>query len=257
MAYRSISGVLLGILLAAAPGTRAQERMPAASRVSDPAIEPAPGIRTDRLSPRQLRAWRAIEEMVFAKDGSGQFSHPKLHDLWQWVETSGHVIYVELGRPKGRWDIQAGWFKIERFDPEGQKLTAVIMLCLPVIDEALVRERIRPGDRFIQYEGLGRKERYAEVLGHELAHAVSILGNRSHARLLEALDREVEEFNNRRREAVHGVDWDEQAPQQLSRIESWTREIEMPARTAEAEVWQELRKSRETRSDASLLHRND
>ncbi len=99
---------------------------------------------------------------------------------------------------------------------------------------------------FIQYEGLSREERYAEALGHELAHAVWILGDRSHARLIEALDREVEEFNNRRREAVHGVAWDEQTRQVLRRIESLTTEIERPAETAEAEVWQEMRQSRWT-----------
>ena len=248
--------MLIAILTPAMADARAGEGEPKAVNISE-TVEMAPGIRTDRLSPRQLVAWRAIEAIVLGKDASGRFNHPKLQSLWQWVETSGHVIYVELPDPKDRCDHQAGRFRIEKADIDRQKYIAVIRLCLSVIDGALVRKRARNMDGFIQYEGLSREERYAEALGHELAHAVWILGDRSHARLIEALDREVEEFNNRRREAVHGVAWDEQARQSLRKMQSWIGEIETPAETAEAEVWQELRKSQGTKTDISILHRNN
>ncbi len=236
---------------------RAEQGEPKAVSISDPGAEMVTGIHTDRLSPQQLRVWETIKRIVFAKDTSGRFSHPKLLSLWQWVETSGHLIYVELPDPRDRCNHQAGRFRIEKADPGRQKYIAVIRLCLPVIDGARVRKRARNMDGFIQYEGLSREERYTEALGHELAHALWILGDRSHARLIEALDREVEEFNNRRREAVHGVAWDEQARQSLSKIQSWIGEIETPAETAEVEVWQELLKGRGAKSDISLLHRND
>ncbi len=42
------------------------------------------GIRTDRLTPRQLQTWRSIERIVQAVDGSGRPLHPKLFSLWQW-----------------------------------------------------------------------------------------------------------------------------------------------------------------------------
>src|SRR5213593_216737 len=110
MANRSISwrAVLLAVFLATMPNSRAQERLYAASSPSNPTVEMPSGIRTDRLSPRQLRVWRAIEAIVFAKDGSGRLSHPKLHSLWQWAETSGHVIYVQLVEPRDRWTHAAG-----------------------------------------------------------------------------------------------------------------------------------------------------
>lgn len=37
------------------------------------------GIRTDRLSRRQLRTWRKIERIVFARDAAGGPLHPTLH----------------------------------------------------------------------------------------------------------------------------------------------------------------------------------
>src|SRR5205823_4274273 len=133
---RSISwlAVLLAAFLVNMPNSRAQERLRTASNSSNPTVEIPPGIRTDSLSPRQLRVWRAIEAIVFAKDGPGRISHPKLHSLWQWVETSGHVIYVQLVEPRDRWDHEAGKFKVEKFDSDGQKHQAAIRLCLPVID---------------------------------------------------------------------------------------------------------------------------
>jgi hypothetical protein len=231
--------VLVLALLGMVPTSHAQQAPPTAQTASHAPVAET-GIRTDRLTPRQLRTWRAIERIVFAKDGSGQFRHPRLHGLWQWVGTSSHVIYVELPDPKDRCDHQAGKFKVEKYDPDGQKYTALIRLCLPVIDRALIRKRARGISGFIQYEGLGKEERYAEALGHELAHAVWILGDRNHARLIEDLEMEVNAFHTCRRNAVQGVTWDEQARQLLKRIESLTTRIELPAETVEEEIWQEL-----------------
>lgn len=225
------------------PDAAAQERIPTPAHLSEPAVETAPGIRTDRLSPRQLRVWETIKRIVFAKDASGRFSHPKLHGLWQWLETSGHVVYMELPDPKDRCDHQAGKFHVEKADPEGERHIAVIRLCLPVIDRARVKERARGEYGFIHYEGLAKEERYAEALGHELAHAVWTLSDRNHSRLIEAVDTEVEEYYSRRREVAKGVARDEQARQHLGRIKSLIGEIEAPADTAEAEIWQELKES--------------
>ena len=254
MAGRSISWttVLLGTLLAAAPDARAEEQPRSASIPAEQIANVTPGIRTDRLSPRQLRVWKAIEGIVLAEDGSGRSRHQKLRSLWQWTETSGHVIQVELADPKSRGDHQAGEFMIVRSDPGGQKYLAVIRLCLPVIDEALIRKRARGADDFVRFEGLGKRERYAEILGHELAHAVWVLGDQNHVRLLKDLNREVEEFNRRRRRAANGAAGDEQTRQILRRIESLTTEIERPAETAEKEIWQELRKSRRGESEVTV-----
>jgi len=226
-------------MLVAMPGMRAEEMWGMASNVADGAVVTAPGIRPDRLPPRKLRAWRAIEAIVFARDDSGRLYHPRLHSLWQWAETSGHVIYIHLVNPMHRWDYQGGRFRIEKLDPSGQKHIAAIELCLPVIDEALVRERARPGDAFIQYEGLGKVERYAEALGHELGHAAWFLSDQNRTRLIYELDREIDYYSHRR-QAARRKAWDEQMRQHLNRVESWKDTIEKPAKTAEAEVWREL-----------------
>jgi hypothetical protein len=246
MASRSISGsvVLLAVSVAAIPDLTAQEGLRKASKLADPTVLAAPGIRMDRLSPKQLRVWKAIEAKVFAKDASGRLRYPKLNSLWRSVETSGNLVYVELPAPKARYDREAGKFVVEKSGFEGQKHIAVIRLCLPVIDEALVRERARGSDGFIRFEGLRKEERYAEILGHELAHAVWVLGDQSHARLLEELIAEVEGFERSRRRASHGAALDEQERQHLQRIEFLMTKIERPAEMAEAEVWKELLESR-------------
>jgi hypothetical protein len=54
------------------------------------------GIRTDRLSPKQLQTWRSIEQVIQAVDRTGRPLHPRLFSLWRWAQTSGHPIIVEL-----------------------------------------------------------------------------------------------------------------------------------------------------------------
>lgn len=242
MANRSILGtvLLLAALMAIVPRARAEERPLKAWNHSGSTDRVASGIRTDRLSAKQLRVWEAIERIVFLKDPSGRFIHPKLQSLRQWVESSGHVVYVEFPGLRENLEHHAGRFVIERFDPEGKTHTAVIRLCLPIIEGAAIERRIGSTDGFVPFEGLGREERYAEVLGHELAHAVWFLSELRHARLMEDLDREVDEFLNRRRQAAHGAGWDEQMGKQIDRIEVLTTEIERPADSAEEEVWKEL-----------------
>jgi hypothetical protein len=221
-------------------GVRAEERLSEASNLANMAAPASRGIRTDRLSPKQLGAWKAIEAIVLATDESGRVRHPRLHSLWQWAETSGNVIHVELPDPKARCDHQAGRFVLEKPGLDGQKPIAVIRLCLPVIDGALVRKRTRDAHGFIRFEGLGKEERYAEILGHELAHAFWTLGDQSHALLTENLKTQVEEFDRWRRQALAGSAWDERTRQLMRRIESLTTEIERPADVAETEVWKEL-----------------
>ena len=220
---------------------RGQERSREASNPADRTGEAAPCIRTDRLSSKQLRVWKAIEAIVFAKDASGRLRCPGLHSLWRWVEESGHVVQVELPDRRARGDHQAGKFRLETVDPNGKKHIAAIRICLPVIDGALVRKRVRGVDRFIRFEGLGKMERYAEILGHELAHAVWALGDQSHARLIGDLDREARQFDNLRRHAAHAKAWDQQTQQHLKRIQAMTAGIEKPAEMAEEAIWRELR----------------
>jgi len=129
---------------------------------------------------------------------------------------------------------------IERPDPAGRRHVAVIRLCLEVFDRALVRRRNRGVEGFIRFEGLDRERRYAEILGHELVHAVWTLSDRSNERLTEDLDREIREYDSLRSHNAQGGALDEHATQHLSVIQSLVARIEKPAETAEVEVWQEL-----------------
>ncbi len=231
--------LMLIALLLPVPDDWALQRASRTSSAGDQEVERSSGILTDRLTPRQLRAWRAIESIIFARDASGQLTHPELQSLWERADKSGHLIYVEMVCPNILWDTKAGRFRIEKLDPDGRKHIAVIELCLPTIREALVRKRVQKGHGFIQFEGLSKNERYAEVLAHELGHAVWFLSDNNRAQMLDSMDRETEMYSRRRR-IRHGNTWDEEMQRHLEKSESWQRTTETPARSAEAEVWREL-----------------
>lgn len=86
----------------------------------------------------------------------------------------------------------AGLFRLEKYDPTGQHHIAVIELRPRVIDRTRVGSEVQRPDGLIPFEGLGKEERYAEVLGHELAHAADILLNPELARQVEE---QVEQTN--------------------------------------------------------------
>src|ERR1051326_4823204 len=143
------------------------------------------GILTDRLSPNELRRWSAIERFVLDKDSSEQPLYPTLYDLWNWIESNGHAVYIELPAAKSGRNCTAGSFGIEQVDPEGKRHVAVIRLYLNTIDQAVVGPPAARDDGFIPLAGLNKEERYGEVLGHELAHAVYILSDLERAQKVE------------------------------------------------------------------------
>src|SRR5438309_1254211 len=93
------------------------------------------GILTDRLSPNDLRRWAAIERFVLAKNSSEQPVYPTLYELWSWIESSGHTVYIELPTAKSSRSCTAGSFSIEQADPEGKRHLAAIRLYLNTIDQ--------------------------------------------------------------------------------------------------------------------------
>lgn len=143
------------------------------------------GLVTSRLSTREFVKWREIERIVFAEDEDLQPLHPTLRNLWQWIETSGHTVYVEIIQLRGPATCTAGHFQIERFDPVGEHHIAVIKLNISSINQAYVGARTKRNNGFIPFLGLDKQERYAEVLGHELAHAIHILTSLERARRVE------------------------------------------------------------------------
>jgi hypothetical protein len=95
MANRSIlaAAILALAYLTMIPSASGQQGVSGAKRDDATASD---GIRTDRLSSKQLQTWRSIEQVIQAVDRTGRPLHPRLFSLWRWAQTSGHPIIVEL-----------------------------------------------------------------------------------------------------------------------------------------------------------------
>jgi len=190
-------------------------------------------IRTDRLSRSQLKAWKEIAAVVLAMDPRGRPLHPTLHRLWREVDSSRHVVHVELPRRSGSSAI-AGRFRIESQGPGG-RLEAALVLNLRVIDRVLTGA---PDAQPVPFDALGRTERRAQVLGHELAHAAWAFAAPGQARL--ALDVQT----HAERLAVIARTVGTAGPgfvEQVEASERLIRLLEEPALAAEAAIAAELR----------------
>jgi hypothetical protein len=144
-------------------------------RVQHPAqVAPAAkrGLITTRLARGHLKRWKSIERLVFATDDTGHALHPTLQRLWVQLAQSRHAIYIELSASRHYYGVVAGFFSVEEFDPQGNRHVFQLKLRLRVIDHALVSSITARPNGFIAFQGLTKAERYAEVLGHELGHAV-------------------------------------------------------------------------------------
>jgi hypothetical protein len=183
------------------------------------------GILTDRLTKSQLKAWKRILAVIFARDPQGRLLHPKLYGLYQDAETSGKGIRIELSTRISPYGPVA-WCKTRREADSAQEEPVVIRLNLGLIDGAVTSPLARRIDGFIPFAGLGKKERYAEALGHELAHAVGFLLNTEYMEYYQEIDR--------LKGAADGGPKGEAIERLISLIEK-------PAESAELEIWQELR----------------
>ena len=86
-----------------------------------------------------------------------------------------HSVYLEFAVSRAGCRCVAGKFSIERVNPEGSRNVAVIKLYLRIIEQASAPARANLKNGFAPLAGLNKLDRYAEVLGHEMAHAVDIL----------------------------------------------------------------------------------
>jgi hypothetical protein len=114
------------------------------------------------------------------------------------------------------------------------------MLNLRTIDAASTGPASRRASGFTPFEGLDRHQRYAEVLGHELAHAVESLADVARARHAVRLKGEVEERFQLVREAWARSSTTE-ASEHAREIDRLIRLSEEPAEAVERTVWRELR----------------
>jgi hypothetical protein len=200
----------------------------------------AAGISTERLSPKDLRTWKSIEEIVSARDKSGRILHPTLQGLWEKAQDCGKTIYIEFPRPKGDTPHTAGNFSVEMNESGAEIKAGVIKFYLETIDNAGTSDLSRRASGFLPFENLSKKSyRYAEVLGHELVHALLTLTNQDYARLAANLDQASLELVSYRRSRV-GQPMDEGTTARLASIRKMTEEIEHLPEENEIQIWREL-----------------
>src|SRR4029450_10903356 len=93
------------------------------------------GLRTDRLSAKELGVWRQIVAIALARNGDGEPMHPTLRRLWDAVDASGHVVHVELSdNKKGTPSYIGARFAVTSVDPTGRSHEDVLVLNLRGID---------------------------------------------------------------------------------------------------------------------------
>jgi hypothetical protein len=168
----------------------------------------ATGLLLDRLSKGDLRIWRVIERVVAASDPSGEPRSPTLRRLWEWARASAHVLHIEMVSPFLQPAGIAGVFRVEHVDPVGLSHVTVIRLCPRNIRYAKIGRGPNAVTYFIRFEGLTEVERYAEVLGHELAHAEYFLENPERLAGLQAAQSATAAFLSGRGRAIEPVHQD-------------------------------------------------
>ncbi len=209
------------------------------------------GIITERLLPKDLQRWSAIERIVFAEDRSGQPLHPTLRGLWEWAEASGHAVYIELATSNRVSTCTAGSFSIERLDPQGKRHDVVVRLYLSNIDQAYVGANAARAGTFVPFAGLSKEERYAEVLGHELAHAAFILSHQPRAEMVEEMVEQTNELLLKHTQRA-GEPMGQEMRQRLLKRDSVLKDLEEQAETMEAGVWREIMAGKKA-ADKSLI----
>jgi hypothetical protein len=186
--------------------------------------------------------WNHIENLVFAQGPDGQWLHPTLINLWQWIETSGHAVYVEFNRSNSVLTSTAGQFRVEHLDPRGERHVGVISLNLTNIDAAYTgAEARRPLPLgFIPFDKLKHDERYAEVLGHEMTHAADILTSLDRVAQVEEFVQKTNELLMHHRSLKPTEKIARDLMQRLSQRDELLQHLEATADRAEAVVWREL-----------------
>ncbi len=195
------------------------------------------GILTDELSHAHLRTWQSILEIVMAKDKAGRSLHPTLYDLYSQAENSGHLIRIELSEEESL--SRAGQFIIEKADPRGLHHKVRIRLNLATIRRTYVGANRNYANGLMPFAGLNTKLRYAEVLGHELAHAVGAFQNSELWQLDLLLEQESADLDKCDLNHPNG-----DLLERIERIKRLQHQVEEPAEAAELQVWRELSRTR-------------
>jgi hypothetical protein len=201
------------------------------------------GLRTDRLSRKELKTWAKIEAVVMAEDAQGQPWHPTLRGLWEAVDSSGHAVYVEVVRD-GKSAI-AGRFEVTEVDPDGVSHEARLLLNLRALDRVSTTPAAARANGFIPFEDLEKTQRQAELLGHELAHAAWHLESVERARIAERIHRDKERLAQKLL-AAPSAEAREALMVEARAADRFGRRLEESAEAAEMEIWSELRAAQDS-----------
>jgi hypothetical protein len=142
----------------------------------------------------------------------------------------------------------AGSFRIEKLDPTGKRHIGVIRLNLHNIDLAYVGPEAMRANGHIPFENLSKEDRYVEVLGHELAHAVSILEDLNLATKVDHLIEQTNALLLSNYAKYKSVVLKPEMHQRLLERDSLLADLETHAEAVELLVWRELMQSRWIRS---------
>lgn len=246
--YRPASAIsLIALLISFWSLAEAQPLQPQSESEKDPTnqdcIYPT-GIIADRISTKDIQQWNVMKQTVFARDTKGFPLHPVLRSLWKQLEKSGHTIYIELRGRTRPLSSTAGSFHIERFDPAGQRHVAVVRIYPNNIDQAYVGSEVSRSNGLTSFVGLSKEDRYVEVLGHELAHALWILGDLNRSKMAEELIEQTNQLLLSRPERDGGGILKAEMEHRLIKRDFFLAELEERAEAAELVVWQELVRSR-------------
>lgn len=213
------------------------------------------GVITDRLTPKDLQRWNSIERIVFAQNVEGQYLHPTLCGLWQWIETSGHAVYIEFAKPTINITSTAGHFSIAALDPSGERHEGVIRLNLANIDMAYVGQETWRALGFIPFDQLSREDRYVEVLGHEMAHAADILTSLDKTNRVDEMVEKTNEMLMHHRSLKPMEQLTIELKHRLNRRDAMLKVLESAAEKMESAVWRELVASKPLREKNGNLAR--
>jgi hypothetical protein len=125
-----------------------------------------------------------------------------------------------------------------KVDAGGKAVEGVLVMNLEAIDRAASGPDDARPNGFVPFSGLGKRERYAEVLGHELTHAAWAFADAERTRLSMTLPAEVAAFS-RRVLAAPAERGSEAVVERARELERLSREVEAPAETAEQAIWAE------------------
>ena len=200
------------------------------------------GVVADRLSPKHQRTWQEIQKIIYAEDADGFVLHPTLRTLYEQLQRSDHTVYLEFDDLRVGCRCTAGEFSIERLDPLGSRHVAVIKLHLSVIEHAYADPASKAKSEFTPFAGLSKLDRYVEVFGHEMAHAVDILFSQERANRVDEI---VVKANKliRQRLPPRTTSIDADVARVIQKRDALLSELEIPAVAAEELVWQELTRS--------------